>query len=85
VRIDSHLYAGYSPPGVYDSLLAKVITWGINREEALVRMHRALSECIITGVTTTAPFQMVLLREPDFQRGDFDLSFLPTLMQRQKD
>src|SRR5205823_9148084 len=64
VRIDSHLYAGYSPPGVYDSLLAKIITWGIDREEALVRMHRALSECIITGLTTTAPFQMVLLRDP---------------------
>jgi len=84
VRIDSHLYAGYSPPGVYDSLLAKVITWGIDREEALVRMHRALSECIITGLTTTAPFQLVLLRDPAFQRGEFDLSFLPTLMQRQK-
>lgn len=84
VRIDSHLYAGYTPPGVYDSLLAKVITWGENREEALVRMRRALSECIITGVTTTMPFQLALLSDPAFQRGEFDLSFLSNLMQRQR-
>ena len=84
VRIDSHLYAGYTPPGVYDSLLAKVITWGENRAEALARMRRALSECIITGVTTTLPFQLTLLSDPAFQRGEFDLSFLPALMQRQK-
>jgi acetyl-CoA carboxylase biotin carboxylase subunit len=84
VRVDSHLYAGYTPPGIYDSLLAKVITWGVNRDEALARMRRALSECIITGVTTTLPFQLKLLSEPAFQRGEVDLSFLPALMQREK-
>src|SRR5215213_7178338 len=72
-------------PGVrIDSLLAKVITWGLDRDEALVRMRRALSECIITGVTTSMPFQLALLSEPDFQRGEIDLSFLPNLMQRQR-
>lgn len=85
VRIDSHLYAGYTPPGVYDSLLAKVITWGEDRAEALARMRRALSECIITGLTTTVPFQLVVLNDAAFQRGEFDLGFLPALMQRQKD
>ncbi len=84
VRVDSHLYAGYTPPGIYDSLLAKVITWGVNRDEALARMRRALSECIITGVTTTLPFQLKLLSEPAFLRGEVDLSFLPALMQREK-
>ena len=84
VRTDSHIYAGYTPPGTYDSLLAKVITWGENRDEALARMRRALSECIVTGVTTTMPFQLALLNEPDFRRGEIDLSFLPNLMQRQK-
>jgi len=84
VRIDSHLYAGYTPPGTYDSLLAKVITWGQDRDEALARMRRALSECIITGVTTSMPFQLALLSEPDFQRGEIDLSFLPNVMQRQR-
>jgi acetyl-CoA carboxylase biotin carboxylase subunit len=85
VRIDTHLYAGYTPPGVYDSLLAKVITWGEDRAEALARMRRALSECIITGVTTTMPFQHELLSHPVFESGSFDLSFLPTLMQQQKE
>jgi acetyl-CoA carboxylase, biotin carboxylase subunit len=85
VRIDSHLYAGYTPPGAYDSLLAKVITWGEDRAEALARMRRALSECIITGMTTTMSFQLDLLGDPVFQSGEFDLSFLPSLMQRQKD
>ncbi len=84
VRTDSHIYAGYTPPGTYDSLLAKVITWGENRDEALARMRRALSECIVTGVTTTMPFQLALLNEPDFRRGEIDLSFLPNLIQRQK-
>jgi acetyl-CoA carboxylase biotin carboxylase subunit len=83
VRIDTHLYAGYTPPGVYDSLLAKVITWGEDRAEALARMRRALSECIITGVTTTMPFQLELLSDPVFERGEFDLGFLPSLMRRQ--
>src|SRR5215211_2873582 len=84
VRVDSHIYAGYTPPGTYDSLLAKVITWGQDRDEALGRMRRALSECIVTGVTTTMPFQLALLNEPDFRRGEIDLSFLPNLMQRQR-
>jgi acetyl-CoA carboxylase biotin carboxylase subunit len=84
VRIDSHLYAGYTPPGTYDSLLAKVIAWGQDRDEALARMRRALSECIVTGVTTTMPFQLALLNDPAFRRGEIDLSFLPALMQRQR-
>lgn len=85
VRVDSHIYAGYTPPGTYDSLLAKVITWGSDRDEALARMRRALSECIVTGVKTTMPFQLALLNEPDFRRGEIDLSFLPNLMQRQRE
>ena len=84
VRVDSHIYAGYTPPGTYDSLLAKIITWGSDRDEALARMRRALSECIVTGVKTSMPFQLALLNEPDFRRGEIDLSFLPTLMQRQR-
>lgn len=85
VRVNSHIYAGYTPPGTYNSLLAKVITWGSDRDEALARMRRALSECIVTGVKTTMPFQLALLNEPDFRRGEIDLSFLPNLMQRQRE
>ncbi|MBK9941222.1 MAG: acetyl-CoA carboxylase biotin carboxylase subunit [Kouleothrix sp.] len=84
VRVDSHIYAGYIPPGTYDSLLAKIITWGQDRDEALARMRRALSECIVTGVTTTMPFQLALLNDPDFRRGEIDLSFLPNRIQRQR-
>lgn len=47
-------------------------------------MRRALSECIVTGVTTIVPFQLALLNDPDFRRGEIDLSFLPTMMQRQR-
>lgn len=84
VRVDSHLYSGYTPPGMYDSLLAKIITWGEDRTEALTRMRRALSECIITGVTTTMPFQLALMNEPAFQRGETDLSFLPRIIEYQR-
>ena len=84
VRVDSHLYSGYTPPGMYDSLLAKIITWGEDRTEALTRMRRALSECIITGVTTTMPFQLALMSEPAFQRGEIDLSFLPRIIEHQR-
>lgn len=84
VRVDSHIYGGYTPPGVYDSLLAKIIVWAETRDEALARMQRALGECVITGVTTTMPFQHSLLSEEAFQSGEFDLSFLPALMERRR-
>ena len=84
VRVDSHLYGGYTPPTVYDSLLGKIIVWSETRDEALARMRRALNECVIVGMTTTMPFQHMLLGEEAFQRGEFDLSFLPSLMERRK-
>lgn len=84
VRVDSHVYAGYTPPGMYDSMIAKVITWGEDRDEAIARMRRALHEYVITGITTTVPFHLVVLSDPDFQNGTFDLSFLAQLMERQR-
>ena len=84
VRVDSHLYAGYALPGVYDSMIAKIIAYGETRDEAITRMRRALGECVITGVTTTMPFQLTLMSDPTFQQGTFDLSFLPKFMERQK-
>jgi acetyl-CoA carboxylase, biotin carboxylase subunit len=84
VRVDTHLYAGYAPPGSYDSLLAKVITWGQDRDEALARMQRALGECIITGVRTTLPFQMAILDAPEFRRGEHTLSYVGEFMSRWK-
>ncbi|MDO8665346.1 MAG: acetyl-CoA carboxylase biotin carboxylase subunit [Gemmatimonadales bacterium] len=76
VRVDTHLYAGYTVPPYYDSLIAKVIVHGNDRAEALARMHQALDEFIIEGVKTTIPFLGRVLMHPDFQRGDVDTKFL---------
>ena len=84
VRVDSHLYSGYTPPGAYDSLLAKVITWGDDRDEALARMKRALNECIITGVATTIPFQAALLDDDEFRSGAVTTSSVAGLLRRWK-
>ncbi len=69
VRVDSHLYEGYTIPPFYDSLVSKVITWGRDRREAIERMSRALEEYVIEGIKTTLPFHIRLLQEPDFQEG----------------
>jgi len=84
VRVDSHLYSGYTLPGAYDSLLAKIITWGNDRPEALSRMRRALSECIITGLKTTLPFQLRLLEDKEFCLGKVSTNYLAKLLQRPK-
>lgn len=81
VRVDSHLYDGYTVPPYYDSLLAKVITWGEDREEARRRMIRSLEECVIEGIPTTIPFQLWILRNASFIRGDFDTSFIDRIQQ----
>ena len=76
VRVDTHLYAGYTVPPYYDSLLAKVIVHGNDRAEALARMHQALDGFIIEGVTTTIPFLGRVIKHPAFQAGDVDTKFL---------
>ena len=72
VRVDSHVYAGYRVPFHYDSLLAKLITRGKDREEARLRMAQALDELIIEGVPTTIPFHQKAVREERFIRGELD-------------
>jgi acetyl-CoA carboxylase biotin carboxylase subunit len=81
VRVDSHAYSGYNLPPNYDSLIAKIITRGENREEALVRMRRALDECLVKGIKTTIPVSKKVLRDPNFCRGQYDLAFLPALLK----
>jgi acetyl-CoA carboxylase biotin carboxylase subunit len=84
VRVDTHIYAGYTVPPYYDSLLAKVIVHGNSREEALARMRQALDSFIIEGVTTTIPFLARVMRHPDFVAGQIDTKFLernPQLLQ----
>ena len=76
VRMDSALYAGYTVPPYYDSLLAKVIVHGNDREEALTRMGQALDSFILEGITTTIPFLARVIRHPDFVAGKVDTRFL---------
>ena len=76
VRCDSHVYAGYTIPPYYDSMIAKLIVRGKTREHAIRRMQRALDEFVIEGVKTTIPFHQQLLKDERFQRGDFDTKFL---------
>jgi acetyl-CoA carboxylase biotin carboxylase subunit len=84
VRIDSHVYAGYTVPPFYDSMIAKVICQGRDREEALAKMRLALETFIIEGPTTTIPFLARVMQNPRFQSGDVDTKFLerePDLMK----
>jgi len=76
VRVDSAAYPGYTIPPHYDSMIAKLIVWGANREEAIARMKRALGEFAVEGVHTTIPFHLKLMDHPKFQQGDFDIKFL---------
>ncbi|MFN8353790.1 MAG: acetyl-CoA carboxylase biotin carboxylase subunit [Spirosomataceae bacterium] len=76
VRIDSHVYAGYTIPPNYDSMIAKVIVTAQSREEVLVRMKRALQEFVIEGIKTTIPFHIKLMDDPGFQSGKFTTRFL---------
>ena len=76
VRVDTHIYHGYTVPPYYDSLLAKVIVHGNDRDEAIARMRQALDSFIIEGVTTTIPFLGRVMRHPDFVAGNVDTKFL---------
>ena len=76
VRVDTHLYPGYEVPCYYDSLLAKVIVWGSNRQEAIARMVRSLREFDTGGLKTTVPFHTRVLSHPAFVSGDVCVDFL---------
>ncbi len=78
VRIDSHVYAGYSIPPHYDSMIAKLIVTAQSREEGIVRMKRALQEFVIEGIKTTIPFHIDLMDNEDFKAGNFTTKFLDT-------
>jgi acetyl-CoA carboxylase biotin carboxylase subunit len=75
IRVDTHIYEGYSVPPNYDSLLAKVIASAATREEAINRMLRALDECVLEGVATTIPFLRRILGDKRFQEGRYSTHF----------
>jgi len=78
IRVDSHIYAGYTIPPFYDSMIAKVIAIAQTREEAISTMERALSEYVIEGVKTTIPFHMQLMKNEQFREGNFTTKFIET-------
>ncbi len=78
VRVDTHVYAGYSIPPYYDSMISKLIVTARTRDEAIDKMLRALSEYVIEGVKTTIPFHIQLLQNKDFRKGNFNTKFLET-------
>jgi acetyl-CoA carboxylase biotin carboxylase subunit len=78
VRIDSHIYAGYTIPPYYDSMIAKIIAVAQTREEAINTMSRALSEYVIEGIKTTIPFHQQLMQNEDFRNGNFTTKFIET-------
>ncbi|HAB54059.1 MAG TPA: acetyl-CoA carboxylase biotin carboxylase subunit, partial [Ignavibacteriales bacterium] len=84
VRVDSHMYTNYKIPPTYDSLMGKLICWGKDREEARIRMLRALDEYAITGVKTTIPFHQKILKHPKFIDSDFNTSFIPPHMMNEE-
>ena len=76
IRIDTAIYEGYTIPPYYDSMIAKIIVYGITRNEAIAKMKRALEELVIEGVETNRDFLFEIIKNPDFIRGNFDTSFI---------
>ncbi|MCS7090989.1 MAG: acetyl-CoA carboxylase biotin carboxylase subunit [Verrucomicrobiota bacterium] len=80
VRVDTHVYAGYTIPPHYDSMIGKLITHGRDRQEALARMSRALSEYYIGGIKTTIGLLQAILQDPNFRKGSYDTGFVERLL-----
>ena len=76
VRIDSAIYEGYTIPSNYDSMIAKLITFGVNRNEAISKMKRVLEELVVEGIQTNQDFLFEIIKNPNFIRGNFDTSFI---------
>ena len=76
VRVDSGLYAGYEIPPHYDSLVAKLVVHGSNRNECLMRLRHSLAEFVIGGIQTTIPLHAKIIENQDFINGDYDIHWL---------
>jgi acetyl-CoA carboxylase biotin carboxylase subunit len=83
VRLDTHVYAGYTIPPNYDSMIAKLITTAQTREEAINKMKRALDEFYIEGIKTTIPFHRQLMEEPEYVAGNYTTAFMDTFKMRE--
>ena len=81
VRVDSHLYDGYTVPPFYDSLIAKVITFGEDRDTALARMRQALDELVVEGIRTNTPLHRELCRDRAFCAGGVSIHYLESKLE----
>ena len=84
IRVDSHVYPGYSIPPYYDSMIGKLICWGENRKQARRRMYQALKEYVVTGVKTTIPFHQELIEDEVFKSGKFNTGFIEDFYARKE-
>jgi len=84
VRVDTHIYAGYEVPPYYDSLIAKLVVYGKNRQEAIKIMRRALSEFYVSPIKTTLPFHSKLMENALFKKGDISTHFVQDLLQSEE-
>ena len=84
VRVDTHIYGGYTVPPHYDSLVAKLLVWGADRDEALVRGRRALEMFRVDGIETSIPLHLKILADPDYQAGEVSTHFMERFLTRKK-
>jgi len=85
IRLDTHVYAGYTIPPNYDSMIAKLITTAQTREEAISKMKRALDEFVIEGIKTTIPFHRQLMDEPDYVAGNYTTKFMESFKMKEQE
>jgi len=85
VRVDSGIYAGYSIPPFYDSMIAKLIVYGRTREGCIMRLRRALEEMVIEGVKTSTPLHAELIKQPDILSGDYTIKWLEEYLAKRED
>ena len=85
IRVDSHVYPGYTIPPYYDSMIGKLICWGENRKQARRRMYQALKEYVITGIKTTIPFHQSIIEDDVFKSGEFNTGFIEDFYRRRID
>ncbi|HXG24890.1 MAG TPA: acetyl-CoA carboxylase biotin carboxylase subunit, partial [Chthonomonadales bacterium] len=78
VRVDTHIYPGYEVPPYYDPMLAKIVTWGRTRPEAIARMARCLDELEIVGIPTNVEIQKQIIGNPLYRRGEVSTNFVAT-------
>ena len=84
VRVDSGCYSGITIPPYYDSMIAKLIVYGENRESCIARLERALEEFVVEGIKTTIPFYQKILKEESFLNGNYDIHWVENYMEKNK-